>query len=84
MDIFYNYKIEASSDDKTYQEVVAYDGEYVTSLSNRTSVNVFLTDYAASDGKVYVRLSNVDPSQQYGTGITSFTINYREPLSSDS
>ncbi len=83
LDVFYNYKIEVSADNQTYQEVAVYDGEYVTNMTNRTTVTAFLSDYAGSNGIVYVRLGNVDPSQQYGTGITSFTINYRQPLSSD-
>lgn len=83
LEVFYNYKIEVSTDNKSYQTFVSYEGEYATKPSPSTKVRIFLSDYAGRDGRVYVRLSNVDPAQQYGTGISSLIINYRSPLSVD-
>lgn len=81
--VFYNYKIDVSTDNKEYQTIASYDGEYTTNATNRKTVRVFLSDYVGSGGKVYVRLGNVDPSKQYGTGISAFAINCRKPLVSD-
>ena len=86
-DVFYNYRIEVSTDGTNYTKVVDYlddHEELVSNMSNRAEITIYASQYAPDSDKLYVRLSNAAPEQQYGTGISSFTMNYRKPLSSDS
>ena len=72
LEVFGNYLIQVSTDDKTYTTVYDYSqisDIYVSDMKNNTILSIFPEDYGAIAGKLYIRLTNTDPSQEYGGGI---------------
>ena len=77
--MFYNYIIEVSNDNETW--TTAYDyrdvsAEYIDKTTNRTTVSVFSPDDQAQT--LYIRLSNTDPTKEYGAGIRTLTVKYQQ------
>ena len=79
LEVFYNYIIEVSNDNETW--TTAYDyrdvsAEYIDKTTNRTTVSVFSPDDQAQT--LYIRLSNTDPTKEYGAGIRTLTVKYQQ------
>lgn len=84
LEVFGNYLIEVSSDDRNYTAV--YDYRKVSDVYNddmkTTTLSVFPDMVGAKSGKLYVRIANTDPTKEHGGAIKKLTVNQKQLITS--
>lgn len=86
LDVFGNYLIEVSGDDKTYTTVHDYSqvsDTYIENMANRTLLSVFPDQAMADSDKLFVRIANTDATQKNGGGIMKLYVHQKKTISGE-
>ena len=82
LDVFGNYLIQVSTDDKNYTTVYDYrqvSAVYTDNMKDSSAtLSIFPDTVGVTSGKFYVRLANTDPSKEYGGAIKKLYINEKQ------
>ena len=78
-----NYQLDVSTDGenwKTIQNFITVNGNRINASANIATFGIDSKIYAKDADKMYVRLSNADPTQGYGGAVSQYQIYYSAPV----